>query len=100
MAKKNKVKEYEVINDEVVGVEIDEVIEGENEINMIDQFRKEFGCNIYLERTVDRILGDIDKDVITAVKVLKIVNKHHDKNTLLSDIEKIGKDLLKAIKGE
>lgn len=101
MAKKNKNNVvYEVVNDEVVETVIDEIAQEEVVTNEIDNFRKELGCNIYLERTVQRTLGSLDNNSIKVVKLVKRLNRHYDCNTLLVDIEKVGKELLSIIKGE
>ena len=107
MAKKNKSNNdlrgtelAETIIGEVVETTVDEIIEEEVVTNEIDNFRKELGCNIYLERTVQRTLGSLDNDSIKVVKLVKRLNRHYDRNTLLVDIEKVGKELLSIIKGE
>lgn len=107
MVKKNKnnndlrgTELKETIIDEIVETTVDEIIEEEVITSEIDNFRKELGCNIYLERTVKRTLGSFDNDSIKVVKLVKRLNRHYDRNTLLVDIEKVGKELLSIIKGE
>lgn len=107
MAKKNKnnndlrgTELTETIINEIVETAVDEITEEEAVTNEIDNFRKELGCNIYLERTVQRTLGSLDNDSIKVVKLVKRLNRHYDRNTLLVDIEKVGKELLSIIKGE
>ena len=101
MAKKNKqTVVQEIINDEIVETVIDEVIQEEVITSEVDNFRKELGCNIYLERTVKRTLGSLDNDSIKVVKLVKRLNRHYDRNTLLVDIEKVGKELLSIVRGE
>lgn len=101
MAKKNKV----LNGNDIRGIEtseaiIDEVVQEEVITNEVDNFRKELGCNIYLERTVERILGSLDNDSIKVVKLVKRLNRHYDRNTLLVDIEKVGKELLSIVRGK
>lgn len=107
MAKKNKSNNdlrgtelAETIIGEAVETTVDEIVEEEVVTSEIDNFRKEVGCNIYLERTVERTLGSLDNDSIKVVKLVKRLNRYYDRNTLLVDIEKVGKELLSIIKGE
>ena len=102
MAKKSSKKEVN-IKEEIE--ELREEMQSDQEVceqpltSFDEEYQKEFGCNLYLKSIIKRKVGVGDKDVITALKILRAIDRYRGTNDLTVWAEGTLKPIVDILKG-